>query len=115
MSATGDRSAGDSPASDRTRTAQTAVGGSWGERIAARNRAIADAGQWRTLRTLDGPGPAFTLDDGRAIVSFASNDYLGLSQHPLVVQAATEALAHWGSGSGSARLIVGSRPIHREL
>jgi 8-amino-7-oxononanoate synthase len=88
---------------------------SWAERIAARNRAIADAGQWRTLRTLDGPGPSFTLDDGRTIVSFASNDYLGLSQHPTVVSAAAEALERWGTGSGSARLIVGSRPIHREL
>ena len=87
----------------------------WAERIAARNRAIVDAGQWRTLRTLDGPGPAFTLDDGRAIVSFASNDYLGLSQHPAVVRAATDALEQWGTGSGSARLIVGSRPVHREL
>ncbi|MEY2403096.1 MAG: glycine C-acetyltransferase [Acidimicrobiaceae bacterium] len=89
--------------------------GGWTDRVAARNRVIADAGQWRTLRTLDGPGPAFTLDDGRAIVSFASNDYLGLSQHPTVVHAAAEALARWGSGSGSARLIVGSRPVHREL
>jgi 8-amino-7-oxononanoate synthase len=87
----------------------------WADRVAARNRAIADAGQWRTIRTLDGSGPAFILDDGRAIVSFASNDYLGLSQHPTVVRAAAEALGHWGSGSGSARLIVGSRPVHRDL
>ena len=87
----------------------------WGERVAARNRVIADAGQWRTLRTLDGPGPAFTLDDGRAIVSFASNDYLGLSQHPAVVAAAAHALQRWGTGSGSARLIVGSRAAHRDL
>jgi 8-amino-7-oxononanoate synthase len=91
------------------------TGARWSERVAARNRAIADAGQWRTLRTLDGPGPTFTLDDGRTIVSFASNDYLGLSQHPAVVRAAADALGRWGSGSGSARLIVGSRPIHREL
>jgi 8-amino-7-oxononanoate synthase len=76
---------------------------------------IADAGQWRTIRTLDGAGPSFTLDDGRTIVSFASNDYLGLSQHPEVVRAAAEALEHWGTGAGSARLIVGSRPVHREL
>jgi 8-amino-7-oxononanoate synthase len=88
---------------------------SWTERIAARNHAVADSGQWRTIRTLDGPGPSFTLDDGRTIVSFASNDYLGLSQHPAVVGAAAEALERWGTGSGSARLIVGSRPIHREL
>jgi 8-amino-7-oxononanoate synthase len=87
----------------------------WAERVAARNRSIADAGQWRTIRTLDGPGPSFTLDEGRTIVSFASNDYLGLSQHRAVVDAAADALERWGTGSGSARLIVGSRPIHREL
>jgi len=89
--------------------------GNWAERIADRNQRIADAGQWRSIRTLDGPGPAFTLDDGRRIVSFASNDYLGLSQHPAVRRAAADALERWGSGSGSARLIVGGRPVHREL
>ncbi|MCU1379142.1 MAG: 7-keto-8-aminopelargonate synthetase-like enzyme, partial [Acidimicrobiales bacterium] len=45
----------------------------------------------------------------------ASNDYLGLSQHPAVVAAAHAALDRWGSGSGAARLIVGSRPIHSAL
>ena len=114
MTTSHDRLSGSYPVSDRTRTAQTQAS-TWSERVAARNRAIADAGQWRTLRTLDGPGPSFTLDDGRTIVSFASNDYLGLSQHPAVVRAAADALEHWGTGSGSARLIVGSRPIHREL
>jgi 8-amino-7-oxononanoate synthase len=53
--------------------------------------------------------------EGRAVVSFASNDYLGLTQHPAVVAAAHAALDRWGAGSGSARLIVGSRPVHHEL
>jgi 7-keto-8-aminopelargonate synthetase-like enzyme len=48
-------------------------------------------------------------------VSFASNDYLGLSQHPAVKAAAGDALERWGAGSGSARLIVGDRPPHRDL
>jgi 8-amino-7-oxononanoate synthase len=87
----------------------------WRARVAARNAAIADAGRWRQIRTLDGGGPHFTLDDGRRIVSFASNDYLGLSQHPAVVAAAVDGLARWGSGSGSARLVVGGRPVHRDL
>src|SRR3954466_5912664 len=100
---------------DGARCHRRGVRMTWAERIAGRNRAIADAGRWRSIRTLDGPGPAFTLDDGRSIVSFASNDYLGLSQHPAVVEAAAAALARWGSGSGSARLIVGARPVHRDL
>jgi 8-amino-7-oxononanoate synthase len=49
------------------------------------------------------------------VVSFASNDYLGLTQHPSVVAAAHAALDRWGAGAGSARLIVGSRPVHAEL
>src|SRR4029077_10182663 len=56
-------------------------------------------------------------DDGatRPVVSFASNDYLGLTQHPAVIAAAHAALDRWGAGSGAARLIVGSRPVHTEL
>jgi 8-amino-7-oxononanoate synthase len=51
----------------------------------------------------------------RRVVSFASNDYLGLTAHPDVVAAAHHALDRWGAGSGSARLIVGSRPVHSAL
>jgi 8-amino-7-oxononanoate synthase len=49
------------------------------------------------------------------VVSFASNDYLGLSSHPTVVGAAHAALDRWGAGSGGSRLITGSRPIHVAL
>lgn len=87
----------------------------WSERVAGRNAAIAAAGQWRTVRRLDGGGPVFTLDDGRQVVSFASNDYLGLSQHPSVCAAATTAIVRWGTGAGSARLVVGDRPPHHRL
>jgi len=79
---------------------------------------IAGAGQWRRPRDLDAAGPAGSLadEDGeRPVVSFASNDYLGLTQHPAVVAAAHAALDRWGAGSGAARLIVGSRPVHTEL
>src|SRR5439155_4390820 len=53
--------------------------------------------------------------DGDAPVVFASNDYLGLTQHPHVIAAAHDALDRYGAGSGSARLIVGSRPLHSDL
>jgi 8-amino-7-oxononanoate synthase len=88
---------------------------SWDDRVAARLAAIDAAGQRRSIRALDGVGPRFTLADGRDVVSFASNDYLGLSQHPAVRAAATAAIERWGAGSGSARLIVGDRPPHRAL
>ncbi len=73
------------------------------------------SGQWRAPRALATGTPDTKLDDGTAVVSFASNDYLGLSQHPAVIAAAHDALERWGAGSGSARLIVGARPIHAEL
>jgi 8-amino-7-oxononanoate synthase len=84
-----------------------------------RDRALAEigcAGQWREPRTLDAAGPCGRLvDEERPVVSFASNDYLGLANHPAVVAAAHEALDRWGAGAGASRLIVGSRPIHRDL
>jgi 8-amino-7-oxononanoate synthase len=55
------------------------------------------------------------LPDGSEAVSFASNDYLGLSMHPAVRAAAHEALERWGAGAGSSRLIAGNRPVHSAL
>ncbi len=85
------------------------------ERARARLASIAASHRTRQVVDIDGGGPEGVLPDGRRIVSFASNDYLGLSQHPKVREAAQHALDRWGAGSGSARLIVGSRPIHSEL
>ncbi len=48
-------------------------------------------------------------------MSFASNDYLGLSAHPGVAAAAHEAIDRWGTGAGASRLVTGSRPVHVEL
>jgi 8-amino-7-oxononanoate synthase len=71
-------------------------------------------GRWRSPREFDALGPAGMLEGG-PVVSFASNDYLGLSAHPAVVAAAQTALTRWGAGSGASRLVTGSRPIHSEL
>ncbi|HEY3703022.1 MAG TPA: 8-amino-7-oxononanoate synthase [Acidimicrobiales bacterium] len=77
---------------------------------------IGGAGQWREPRTLDAAGPCGRLvDEERPVVSFASNDYLGLANHPAVIAAAHDALDRWGAGAGASRLIVGSRPVHRDL
>ena len=54
-------------------------------------------------------------NDGRDVVSFASNDYLGLSSHPKVLAAAHDAIDRWGAGSGASRLVSGSRPVHTQL
>jgi len=74
------------------------------------------ADQWRAPRPFDAAGPTGVLTTtGQFVVSFASNDYLGLSQHPVVTDAARAAIDRWGTGSGAARLIVGSRPVHHDL
>ncbi|MCB1013796.1 MAG: aminotransferase class I/II-fold pyridoxal phosphate-dependent enzyme, partial [Acidimicrobiales bacterium] len=89
---------------------------SWDRWVAERNRAVAATGRRRHIRDLDGGTPATTVSgDGRPVVSFASNDYLGLTQHPTVIAAAVDTAARRGTGSGSARLIVGARPEHRAL
>jgi 8-amino-7-oxononanoate synthase len=73
------------------------------------------AGQWRRPRTFDASGPLGALEADGAVVSFASNDYLGLTTDPEVVAAAHRALDRWGTGSGASRLVTGSRPVHAEL
>lgn len=80
----------------------------WDEWVTDAAHEIADAGRWRAPRAFDPSAP-----DG--LVSFASNDYLGLTRHPAVVAAAHDAIDRWGTGAGAARLIVGSRPVHHEL
>ena len=88
---------------------------SWIEWIDTQLDEIRQGGRWRSPLTLVGHGPEFSLPDGSSAVSFASNDYLGLSRHPDVIAAAHDALDRFGTGSGSSRLIVGSRPIHADL
>lgn len=88
---------------------------SWADWVEGQLAAVAESGQWRRPRVLDGGGPEFVTEDGRRVVSFASNDYLGLSQHASVTVAAAEAAYRWGAGSGASRLVVGSRPVHSSL
>jgi 7-keto-8-aminopelargonate synthetase-like enzyme len=84
----------------------------WSRWTAEQLEAIRDAGQWRTPRTFDARGPEGLLaGESGSVVSFASNDYLGLTGHPEVRRAAAAAIDRWGTGSGAARLVVGSRPI----
>ena len=80
----------------------------WDEWVAHTTDRVVDAGQWRAPRAFDPSAPDH-------LVSFASNDYLGLTHHPAVVAAAHHALDRCGAGAGAARLIVGSRPVHHEL
>ncbi len=53
--------------------------------------------------------------DGRRLLSFSSNDYLNLSQHPAVIAAAVEATVCHGMGAGASRLVTGNHPLYPEL
>ena len=69
----------------------------------------------RTLRPVDSPQLTHAHIDGRQLLNFASNDYLGLANHSGVKAAYKEAVEIWGAGSGSSRLLSGSLWPHRDL
>jgi 8-amino-7-oxononanoate synthase len=92
------------------------VSAAWETWASAEAERIREQGRWRVVRDFDSDGAVGgRLGDGRAVVSFAGNDYLGLRVHPAVVAAARAALDRWGAGAGAARLLTGSRPVHGEL
>jgi len=69
----------------------------------------------RRLRTVDAVDGAHLWIGGRRLLNFASNDYLGLSQHPALVEALTKAATQWGVGAGAAHLLGGHRDEHAAL
>jgi len=69
---------------------------------------------WR-LRVLQGPSTPRCRVDGREVIMLCSNNYLNLSNHPKVKQAAAEAVRTHGAGSGSVRPIAGNMDLHMEL
>ena len=69
----------------------------------------------RRLRKQENFSPTRALIDGREAVLFAGNDYLGLSWHPAVIDAAGRALAEYGASAGASRLVTGNHPLYREL
>lgn len=86
----------------------------WRDHIEVERAHLASEGRIRSIVDLDAFGHEGLLGE-RKVTSFASNDYLGLTSHAATIAAARVALERWGSGSGAARLIVGSRPPHRAL
>lgn len=68
----------------------------------------------RQLQVMPDSGGVFKLD-GRRVLNFSSNDYLGLARDPAVVAAAEAALQSWGAGATASRLMVGTLPCHTEL
>jgi len=72
-------------------------------------------GLLRRLAPLDEGGGVLVSRDGRELVNFASNDYLGLSRHPRVVEAMADGARRYGAGAGASRLVCGSMRAHHAL
>jgi glycine C-acetyltransferase/8-amino-7-oxononanoate synthase len=77
--------------------------------------AIEAANLRRRLRTVDSAQGAEVVVDGRTLVNFSSNDYLGLANDPRLRAASAAAIERYGAGAGSARLVCGSQAPHAEL
>lgn len=85
------------------------------DELSGRLAEIRQAGLERRLRPVDSPqGPQVVLE-GRRLLNFASNDYLGLANHPAIKEAAARAALDFGAGAGASRLLCGSLPPHRRL
>jgi len=84
--------------------------------IEAELEKIREAGLWKGERVITSPmGPEVTLADGRRVLVFCANNYLGLSSHPRVVEAAHRALESHGHGLSSVRFICGTQDLHKTL
>lgn len=86
------------------------------EKLAKEIEGIKEAGLYKEERIIASPqGADIRLSDGSEVINFCANNYLGLSSHPKVVQAAKDAIDSHGYGMSSVRFICGTQDIHKEL
>jgi glycine C-acetyltransferase len=76
---------------------------------------LKESGLYNTIRTLSSPQGAWLIVDGKRVLNFCSNNYLGLANHPRLVQAAQEAVNKYGIGPAAVRSIAGTMDLHVEL
>lgn len=85
------------------------------QRIAAELEEIKAAGLFKTERIIASPQGAEITVNGKKVLNFCANNYLGLSSHPKVIEAAKKYVDHRGYGMSSVRFICGTQDIHKEL
>jgi glycine C-acetyltransferase len=73
------------------------------------------AGTYQRLRVLESASAAESCFDGREVINLASNNYLGLTTHPKLIEAAIDAARKYGAGSGAVRTISGTMRLHLDL
>jgi glycine C-acetyltransferase len=83
--------------------------------LSAELETLRSQGLYRRLRVLEGEQRADTTFDHKSVVNLSSNNYLGLTTHPRLREAAIRAIEQLGVGSGSVRTIAGTMAIHMEL
>lgn len=76
---------------------------------------LREAGLYTNIRTIESPMDAWVTIDGRRLLNFCANNYLGLANHPRMRQAAQEAIKAYGVGPGAVRTIAGTMSLHTEL
>jgi glycine C-acetyltransferase len=76
---------------------------------------LKDNGLYNRIRTLSSPQGAWLVVDGKRALNFCSNNYLGLANHPRIVQAARESVDKYGVGPAAVRSIAGTMHLHLEL
>ena len=86
------------------------------QRYAEELESIRAQGLFKSERVIASPQSAeITLADGRKVLNFCANNYLGLADHPEVIQAAKDALDSHGFGMASVRFICGTQDLHKQL
>lgn len=86
------------------------------EHLNSQLQEIDEAGLYKKERIITSPQQAeITLDSGKTVLNFCANNYLGLSNHPAVIDGAKKALESHGYGLSSVRFICGTQDIHKEL
>ncbi|MGY8933548.1 MAG: glycine C-acetyltransferase [Flavobacteriales bacterium] len=86
------------------------------EHLSKEIQEIKDKGFYKTERIITSPQSAvIKISTGEEVINFCSNNYLGLSDHPEVIQAAKDAMDSHGFGMSSVRFICGTQDIHKEL
>jgi 8-amino-7-oxononanoate synthase len=83
--------------------------------IPARLDELQRQGLYRSRRVLDGDGGIDVVHNGRRLLNFCSNDYLGLAAHPKLAEAMQRAVSRYGTGSGASHLVTGHGPAHHAL
>lgn len=86
------------------------------DHLAAETEGLHESGLFKQERTIASPQDAvITLEDGREVINLCANNYLGLANHPSLVEAAGRAVEEYGYGMSSVRFICGTQTVHRQL